>query len=111
MVDSFGRSVDVAYQRKTINQFSFMKLNKPVKLDNPEMVYVVQEDYGYFADRPDAPDMSELRHIYMGVLLATGNRSIVQRYDVKKRRYLGTTTMDAELSLVMANQALVRYEP
>lgn len=29
------------------------------------------------------------------------------KYDLKKREYLGITSMDAELSLVMANQALV----
>ncbi|CAO3586508.1 unnamed protein product [Absidia cylindrospora] len=42
----------------------------------------------------------------MGRLVASGSRDLVQKYNLKKRHYLGTTLMDAELSLVMANQAL-----
>ncbi|KAJ1912945.1 hypothetical protein IWQ60_009426, partial [Tieghemiomyces parasiticus] len=54
--------------------------------------------------------------IYFGRLIARGNREVVQTYNLKKRAYLGTTSMDAELSLVMANQALARpgalvYDP
>jgi tRNA G10 N-methylase Trm11 len=40
--------------------------------------------------------------------VALGNRDIVGRFDLKKRKYLSNTSMDAELSLIMANQALVR---
>ena len=34
-------------------------------------------------------------------------RDLIQQYDVKKRLYFGNTSMDAEMSLLMANQALV----
>lgn len=38
-------------------------------------------------------------------------RSLIQKYDVKKRLYYGNTSMDAEVSLLMANQALVSTLP
>jgi tRNA (guanine10-N2)-methyltransferase len=42
--------------------------------------------------------------------VAKGSRQTVNKYDLKKRKYLGTTSMDAELSLIMANQALVKSD-
>lgn len=35
-----------------------------------------------------------------------GQRSRILDFNLKKRRYIGTTSMDAEVSLLMANQAL-----
>lgn len=37
-----------------------------------------------------------------------GGRRLVVDYDLKKRRMIGTTSMDAELALIMANVAQVR---
>jgi hypothetical protein len=35
-------------------------------------------------------------------------RSLIKTFDVKKREYFGNTSMEAEISLVMANQTLVK---
>ena len=35
-------------------------------------------------------------------------RFLIAKFDVKKRVYYGNTSMEAEMSLIMANQALVR---
>jgi tRNA (guanine10-N2)-methyltransferase len=35
-------------------------------------------------------------------------RPLIKTFDVKKRRYFGNTSMEAEISLLMANQTLVR---
>lgn len=37
-------------------------------------------------------------------------RNLVHKFDVKKRVYYGNTSMDAEMSLLMANQTLVSYQ-
>ncbi len=34
-------------------------------------------------------------------------RALISRFDVKKRVYFGNTSMEAEISLLMANQCLV----
>ena len=37
-------------------------------------------------------------------------RPLIQKFDIKKRSYYGNTSMDAEISLIMANQSLVRVK-
>lgn len=57
-------------------------------------------------DRPPQDESQEPKRIYFGRWLADSSREIVNKYDLKKRRYISTTSMDAELSLVTANMAL-----
>lgn len=44
--------------------------------------------------------------MYFGREVTEGNREVVTTFDLKKRPYLGPTSMDNELALVMANMAL-----
>lgn len=46
------------------------------------------------------------QYVYFGRQVAEGNRDAVAAFDLKKRPYLGPTSMDNELALVMANMAL-----
>ncbi|CAN0492331.1 unnamed protein product, partial [Laminaria digitata] len=46
------------------------------------------------------------QYVYFGRQVAEGNREAVTAFDLKKRPYLGPTSMDNELALVMANMAL-----
>ena len=43
----------------------------------------------------------------MIVQITEGNASVISEFDNKRRNYIGTTSMDAELSLISANIALV----
>jgi tRNA (guanine10-N2)-methyltransferase len=70
-----------------------------VDLDNPSVTFMVCENFVVGAKEPNA--------VYFGVLLSAGNHESSKKFDLKKRGYLGTTSMDAELSLVMGNMALV----
>ncbi|KAF9520989.1 hypothetical protein BS47DRAFT_1378436 [Hydnum rufescens UP504] len=46
------------------------------------------------------------RHVYFGRLISEGaSRPLIGKFDVKKRVFFGNTSMDAEMSLLMANQA------
>ena len=38
--------------------------------------------------------------------IAIGQRALVDRFDLKKRAYVGNTSMESEVSLYMANQSL-----
>eukprot|EP00727_Mastigamoeba_balamuthi_P012737 m51a1_g8086 hypothetical protein (527) ;mRNA; r:36628-38940 len=71
----------------------------PVNLKSPAQKYAILEYYG--ADR------EKLLHVYFARRVAKGARGLVERFSLKRREYLGTTSMNAELSLLMANQALV----
>ncbi|KAI9246752.1 S-adenosyl-L-methionine-dependent methyltransferase [Phascolomyces articulosus] len=102
-VSAFNSTVSVTQQREIINSFSYLGFNGPISMKNPDYRFCVMEDYGSGTPTPDVEPIREW--IYMGVLVASGGRDTVQKYNLKKRKYLGTTSMDAELSLVMANQA------
>ncbi|KAI7870041.1 S-adenosyl-L-methionine-dependent methyltransferase [Spinellus fusiger] len=114
-VSAFGSTISVPRQREIINTFSFLGFEGPIDMKNPQAHFGVMEDYGALAGKSGAI-VKDPEHIYMGRLVASGGRDTVQKYNLKKRKYLGTTSMDAELSLVMANQALaapgkIIYDP
>ncbi|EAL65472.1 tRNA guanosine-2'-O-methyltransferase 11 [Dictyostelium discoideum AX4] len=48
------------------------------------------------------------RKVYFGQRIAKGNRDDIIKYNLSDRKYLGTTSMDPELSLVSANMGLVK---
>ena len=42
--------------------------------------------------------------------ICNAQRHLIDVYNLKKRNYIGNTSMEAEVSLLMANQALVRFQ-
>lgn len=64
-----------------------------------EQEFVVHEDFNNIT----AHQPSE---IYLGRMIGRGARSVVDKYSLKKRKYINTTSMDAELALITANLAL-----
>ncbi|KAF8468912.1 S-adenosyl-L-methionine-dependent methyltransferase [Kalaharituber pfeilii] len=96
-VDCYQGKRSYAEQRELVNSFSYLNLMGPVRMKNPDLTFSILEEYD--EDTP-APN-----RIFMGRLLTPGSRAAIDRYDVKKRHYIGNTTMDAELSLITANFA------
>lgn len=121
-IHSFGETLPHGLQRDLIHQFvskiPAITIDMPVSLKSPDLLFHVYADFGddvgrSFADRNAPRDPVK---VMMGMCAGTGHRQIVAKYDLKKRPYLGTTSMDAELSLIMANQAMARpgslvYDP
>lgn len=106
-VSAFGWTLTAKEQLAIINSFSYLGFEGDIDLVHPQVKFGVLEDYGQNAARAhEGSKAPALQHVYMGRLVASGSRDLVQKYNLKKRHYLGTTSMDAELSLVMANQAL-----
>ena len=83
-----------------INSFDFLNLKGKIKMINPDVSFVVY----YYHD-----DNSCLVNCWFGTLVSFGvrNTNIISNFDLKKRDYLGTTSFDPELSLIMSNMALV----
>jgi len=80
-----------------------------VQMKNSDKVLCLIEDVGI---RKGA----EPRQIYFGDVVCEGNRDVVYKFNLKQRPFLGTTTMDPELSLISANMAKARpgtliYDP
>ncbi|KAI7883806.1 tRNA guanosine-2'-O-methyltransferase [Lichtheimia hyalospora FSU 10163] len=104
IVSAFNSTISKEEQLSIINSFSYLDFQGPIDMKNASVQFAVHEDYGSTQYGPGVTPIRE--HIYMGRLVAPGSRDLVNTYNLKKRKYLGTTSMDAELSLVMANQAL-----
>ncbi|CEG73098.1 hypothetical protein RMATCC62417_08542 [Rhizopus microsporus] len=118
VVSAFGSTINAKDQLKIINSFSYLGFEGPIDMKNPDVQFHVLADHGTENAYTNKPTQTEPHYIYMGKLasVATGSRELVNKYNLKKRKYLGTTSMDAELSLVMANQALaapgkIVYDP
>ena len=63
-----------------------------------EAEFRIFEDYEAKAAQPN--------YLFMGRFIASSGRNAKTTYDLKKRHYISTTSMDAELALVTANIAL-----
>lgn len=108
-VDDYMAKVSGPQQVTLINRFSFMPLKGPVSMANPGVRFCIHLD---------ATDVSiGSTRAYLGRVIGEGERgALIGRFNLKRRPYLGTTSMDAELSLVMANVAAIRtgslvYDP
>ena len=96
----------------TLQRLSFLPFQGQVELSNPDHKFHILEDYG---DDPNSAPLLPVR-IFFGRLIAEGQRSLISHYSLKTRHFIGNTSMDAQLSLIMANQAQVKpgslvYDP
>lgn len=108
-VDCYQGSRSLLEQREIINSFAYLDLQGPIAMKAPDEEFTVFENYlEQYEKIPSA--------LYLGRLIASSDRDAILRFDLKKRRYISTTTMDAELALVSSNLALsapgrVVYDP
>lgn len=93
-----GRSSDE--QREIIDSFSYLAFKGPPRMRDPDVAFRVFEDYELDAKQP--------KYLYFGRFIADSCRNEAKKkFDLKKRHYISTTSMDAELTLVTANIAHV----
>jgi tRNA (guanine10-N2)-methyltransferase len=95
-------------QRSIIETFAYVGFQGPIKMKDADHEFAIHEDYQLNATTP--------KTIYFGRFVGSSGRSIVPKYDLKKRKYISTTSMDSELALISANMALaapgkLAYDP
>lgn len=117
-VDAFAGKRSQTEKSKIIESFGYLGFKGRIRMKNPDEQFYVLEEYVSDAETSiiGTKKVSEPRNIYMGRFLTKSDRDIINKHDLKKRRYISTTSMDAELSLVTANMALaapgkVFYDP
>lgn len=102
-------------QIKMFEGFAYLEFKGKIRMKNPDEVFTILEQYSLGKDlNPlEIPDQ-----IWFGrqINLSARSRGVVEKYDIKKRPYFGTTSFDAELSLFTSNMAQVRagdlvYDP
>lgn len=88
-----------------IESFLFLAFEGRIRLKDPEVTFTILEEYHVSGmEKAEAP----LR-LWLGrqVQLSTRSHNILDKYDLKRRKFIGTTSFDAELSLVSCNVAQV----
>ncbi|CAJ2512681.1 Uu.00g008000.m01.CDS01 [Anthostomella pinea] len=100
-------------QLALINSFSYLPFKGPIRLSCPDQEFTIFEQWEFDAVPLNLP--SPLK-VHFGRLIACGVRDLIHTFDLKKRDYISTTSMDSELALVTANIALaapgkIFYDP
>ena len=96
--DSFRGKKSSLEQRKLIEDFGWLCLEGPIYAKDAELQLFLFEQYALDVPEPD--------EVFLGRRIALSGRHAINTYDLKKRCYISTTSMDAELALVTANIAL-----
>lgn len=120
-IDSFqGTRNDKEERSEIINTFKYLPWHGPIKMKNPDQTYTILEEWPFNANPHTPVDLAksprEPYRYHFGRYLGKGARDLITRFDLKKRPYISTTSMDSELALVTANIALaspskIFYDP
>lgn len=102
-----------AQRVKQIESFAYLDFHGKIDLKAPKRTYTLIEEFKPVSD--NIPGTVPVK-LYFGRLVQRSDRLAVEKYDLKKRPYKGTTSFEAELSLVSANIAQVKpgtimYDP
>lgn len=110
-IDCFHGKRTPSEKRNIIQSFAYLPFKGPIRMKNPDVDFWVLEEY--FQDIETKPQTTSQpinarvpKIIYFGRWIAHSSRESLNKYDLKKRHYISTTSFDAELSLVTANMAL-----
>lgn len=102
-IESYRGSRSNRKRIEIIESLSFLPFDGVIAMKNPDELFTVFEQW-QFDSVPlgiENPDW-----MYLGRYLGGSSRDAVRKYDLKKRGYISTTSMDSELALVSANMAL-----
>ncbi|TVU29699.1 hypothetical protein EJB05_21278 [Eragrostis curvula] len=113
-VETFGKAISSQEQNEIMNSLTYIPFMGRVNLKNPENKFFVIETDDYGSNNGLPPVMK--RTIFFGREVGAADRHLLPIYQLKSRKYLGPTAMDAEMAFLMANQGLARpgklvYDP
>ncbi|POW16468.1 hypothetical protein PSTT_01308 [Puccinia striiformis] len=119
-VNSYKATLTQTRKKEIIESLSYMAFKGEIILQDPQVEIMISEEH-YSAPDPSSDNPTpnigidqvlrmtniQLRRIWLGQKICDGQRNLVDKFDLKKRIYIGNTSMEAGLSLLMANQGLV----
>ncbi|KAH8277499.1 hypothetical protein KR026_011653 [Drosophila bipectinata] len=103
-VETYNKHFSQREKIEKIETMDYLPIEGPVNLKNPSVEWWYIEFWGL--DPTAVPPEPE--DILFGRLLAHGQRHLIKELSLKQRKFIGNTSMDAQLSLLMANQAMVK---
>ncbi|KAI4253942.1 MAG: hypothetical protein LQ352_003391 [Teloschistes flavicans] len=94
-IQAFQIKRSLAEQAEIIQSLAYLGLEGPIQLKKPEQIFCIFEECEWGIKDP--------KRIHFGRFIAGSSRTILDKYTLKKRKYLSTTSMDSELALLTAN--------
>ena len=104
IIDAFMKKFHNKEKHERIESFSYIPFKGEVSLKDPQVTLVSLEFYGY--DHNNLPE--EPFNLFFGRLIGDGQRDLISQFSLKKRCFIGNTSMDPQLSFLMTNLACVR---
>ncbi|KAL6251157.1 hypothetical protein RBB50_001365 [Rhinocladiella similis] len=120
-IDTYGMTHEAAKQRQMIDSFSYLAFKGKIRMKNPEAEFALMEDWMLPINSKCVEESAgsakvdttletlsgtRLKQIFLGRKIGDSRRWLREKHDLKKRPYISTTSMDAELALLTANMAL-----
>lgn len=103
-VETFNKHITQKEKIDKIETINYLPVTGQVNLKNPDVSFWYIEYYGL--DTVNIPEHPE--DILFGRWIADGRRNLIKEISLKDRKFIGNTSMDPQLSLLMANQGLVK---
>ncbi|XP_046396583.1 tRNA (guanine(10)-N2)-methyltransferase homolog [Ischnura elegans] len=102
-VETFCKTISQKEKVEKIEEFSYLPIEGPVNLSDPDVILHLIEYYGMEPNNiPEKP-----YDLFFGRWVCDGSRDLICKLSLKKRRFIGNTSMDSQLSILMANQGKV----
>lgn len=104
MVEAFNKTLTQPEKVDKIESFSYLPIEGPISLKNPEVTYYY---YEYWGLDPGRLPLQPLNYFF-GRWICESQRQYVSKYSLKERHFIGNTSMDPHLSMIMANMAQIQ---
>jgi len=103
-VEIFNKVISLPEKIEKIESFSYLPIEGSVRLKNPDIVFYYFEFFGLDPGRvPEKP-----LHYLFGRWICDSERHAVSKYSLKDRHFIGNTSMDPQLAMIMANLGQVQ---
>lgn len=104
-VHGFRGKRSTSEQRELINTFAYLPFRGPIKMTSPDEEFKVFEVWPPLNPKGQQQTGAPPQRLYFGRQVGESDRNAATKFSLKKRAYINTTSMDAELALVSANLA------
>lgn len=98
-VDTYMKNIDLTEKLRIIDTLDYLPTKGPVKLKSPDYEFSYLEFWG--TENNNLPPNPF--NIFFGLSLGEGQRHLITKQSIRNRKFIGNTTMDPQLALLMAN--------
>ncbi|XP_029650326.1 tRNA (guanine(10)-N2)-methyltransferase homolog [Octopus sinensis] len=102
VVEAFNKKIPPKEKLEKIESLPWTELGLKgkIRLENPDHSFYLLE---FYEDEAGSHSALEPSSLYFGRFIAEGSRDQIRHYHLQNRCFIGNTSMDAGLSLIMAN--------